>query len=65
MNHLASAIADTYAYYVGKNDDLEGFFADLAILILESEDDVDSLPEALEANLQLARALDGEDEDEE
>ena len=63
MNHLAQAIADTYDYYVGKNDDLEGFFTDLAILILESEDSIDSLPEALEGNLQLAKALDGEDEE--
>ena len=63
MDHLAQSIADTYAYYVGKNDDLEGFFADLSLMIMESEDSIDSLPEALEANLQLNQALDGEDED--
>ena len=65
MTHLAQAIADMHSYYVGQNDDLEGFFDDLAMLILESEDSIDSLPEALEGNLQLNRALDGEDEDEE
>ena len=48
---------------MGKNDDLEGFFADLSLMIMESEDSIDSLPEALEANLQLNQALDGEDED--
>ena len=62
MNHLAQAIADMHTYYVGKNDDLQGFCHDLAILILESEDSIDSLPEALEGNLQLALAMDEEDE---
>ena len=62
MNHLAQAIADMHAYYVGQNDDLEAFFGDLALLILESEDSIDSLPEALEGNLQLNKALDGLDE---
>ena len=65
MTPLAQAISDTYDYYVGQNEDLEGFFSDLALLITESEDSIDSLPEALEGNLQLNRALDGEDEDEE
>lgn len=63
MNHLAQAIADMHAYYVGRNEDLEGFFQDLALLILESEDSIDSLPEALEGNVQLCRATDGEDEE--
>ena len=49
MNHLAQAIADTYAYYVGQNDDLEGFFSDLAIMIQETEGYPADLPECLEA----------------
>ena len=64
MNHLAQAIADTYAYYVGQNDDLEGFFSDLAIMIQETEGYPADLPECLEANLQLNRALDGEEDEE-
>ena len=64
MNHLAQAIADMHTYYVGQNEDIEGFASDLALLIIESEDSIDSLAEALEGNLQLARALDGEDEEE-
>jgi len=61
MNHLAQAINDTFDYYVGKNEDVQGFCQDLALLILESEDSIDSLAEALEGNLALNLALDGED----
>ncbi len=63
MTHLAQAIADTHACYVGKNDDLEGFFSDLAIMITNCEDDLEALAEELEQNLRLVVAMDGEDEE--
>ena len=63
MNHLSKAIAEMHAYYVGKNDDLEGFFDDLSLMILANEDDIEALPEDIEDNLQECRAMDEEDED--
>jgi len=63
MNHLAQAIADTYEYYAVHSGDLEGFFSDLAVIIQDCEDDLEALPETLESNLILARAMDGEDEE--
>lgn len=64
MNHLAQAIAETHAYYVGQNDDLEGFFTDLAIMILDAGD-AEDLAEDLLLNVLECKALDGEDEEEE
>jgi len=64
MNHLAQAIAETHAYYVGRNHDLEGFFTDLAILILEAGN-AEDLAEDLLLNVETCKALDGEEEEEE
>ena len=61
MTRLEAAIRDMHAYYVGTNADPDGFFTDLAIL-LSNDDDIAF---DIENELQEARDLDAEDEEDE
>lgn len=61
MNHLTQSLTEMYAYYVGKNDDLEGFLSDLSISLLEMED-IDALPEIIARDLATLAAVDEDDE---
>ena len=54
MTRLQAALTDMYSYYVGTNTDLEGFLADLAILLSQDED----LASDIENELQESRNLD-------
>ena len=56
MTRLQSAIRNMHAYYVGENDDLDGFLSDLAIVLGEDED----VASDIENNLEENRGLDGE-----
>jgi hypothetical protein len=60
MTRLNAALRNMHAYYVGENDDLDGFLSDLAILLGEDED----IASDIEGNLNENRELDGEDDEE-
>ena len=54
MTRLEAALTDMHSYYVGKNADLEGFLADLAIILSNDED----IASDIENELQESRDLD-------
>jgi len=62
VKNLNDAMTAMHDYYVGKNDDPEGFLSDLAILITNAIDDADDLAADIRADLELNQELDGEDE---
>jgi len=59
MTRLQTAIRNMHAYYVGKNDDTDGFLSDLSIILGEDDDIASDIENNLNENLEL----DGEDEE--
>lgn len=60
MTRLQAAIRNMHAYYVGENDDVDGFLSDLGIILGEDDD----IASDIENNLIENKALDGEDDEE-
>ena len=59
MTRLQTAIRNMHAYYVGENDDVDGFLSDFSIILGEDDDIASDIENNLSENVEL----DGEDEE--